>query len=141
MQRVGAVVGGEGNGGVILPALHYGRDGLVGTALVLQHLAETGQRLSEVRDALPAYAMGKHKLPLTPGFDAAGALGVDLQLGDRAAAVIAHDHHRRASGGLEVGVVGHRCLLSSASRVPGRRRGHAPLSTEDYRSAIPPARR
>ena len=74
MQRVGAVIGGEGNGGVILPGLHYGRDALVGTAIVLQHLAETGRRLSEVRDALPAYAIAKHKVVLTPGMDARALL-------------------------------------------------------------------
>ena len=64
MQDVGAVLGGEGNGGVILPDLHYGRDALVGTAMVLQHLAATGQALSDVRQGLPAYAIAKHKLPL-----------------------------------------------------------------------------
>ena len=64
MQRVGAVVGGEGAGGVILPDLHYGRDALVGVALTLQHLAETGRWLSEVRAGYPAYHIAKHKLPL-----------------------------------------------------------------------------
>jgi phosphomannomutase len=64
MQEVGAILGGEGNGGVIVPDLHYGRDALVGTAFVLQHLAETGQTLAEVHDALPSYAMVKDKLPL-----------------------------------------------------------------------------
>jgi phosphomannomutase len=70
MQEVGAVLGGEGNGGVILPDLHYGRDALVGTALVLQHLAETGLSLSEVRAGYPAYHIAKHKLPLADGLDA-----------------------------------------------------------------------
>ena len=69
MQEAGAVIGGEGNGGVILPALHYGRDALVGVALVLQHLAETGRSLSEVRDSYPTYAIAKHKLPLREGMD------------------------------------------------------------------------
>ena len=69
MQRVGAVVGGEGAGGVILPDLHYGRDALVGVALTLQHLAETGASLSEVRASYPAYHIAKHKLPLD-GLDA-----------------------------------------------------------------------
>jgi phosphomannomutase len=73
MRAVGAVLGGEGNGGVILPALHYGRDALVGTAMVLQHLAETGQSLSEVRASLPQYHIAKHKLPLD-GLDAKAAL-------------------------------------------------------------------
>lgn len=73
MQAVGAVLGGEGNGGVILPDLHYGRDALVGAAMVLQHLAETGQALSDVRAGLPTYAIAKHKLPLD-GRDAKGLL-------------------------------------------------------------------
>ena len=64
MQEVGAVLGGEGNGGVILPELHYGRDALVGTAMILQHLAATKQTLSDVRQSLPAYAIAKHKMPL-----------------------------------------------------------------------------
>ncbi len=69
MQAHGAVLGGEGNGGVILPDLHYGRDALAGTALVLQHLAETGRSLSEVRASLPRYHIAKHKLPLADGLD------------------------------------------------------------------------
>ena len=73
MQQAGAVIGGEGNGGVILPALHYGRDALVGVALVLQFLAETGRSLSEVRAGYPSYAIAKHKVALTDGMDA-GAL-------------------------------------------------------------------
>ena len=75
MQRVGAVIGGEGNGGVIVPGLHYGRDALVGVAIVLQHLAETGQSLSEVREGLPVYAIAKHKVQLTDGMDARALLG------------------------------------------------------------------
>ena len=74
MQRVGAVIGGEGNGGVIVPGLHYGRDALVGVAFVLQHLAETGLSLSDYRDTLPAYAIAKHKVDLTPGLDARALL-------------------------------------------------------------------
>ena len=74
MQRVGAVIGGEGNGGVIVPGLHYGRDALVGVALVLQHLAETGKSLSEVRAGLPAYAIAKHKIALTDSLDARALL-------------------------------------------------------------------
>jgi phosphomannomutase len=64
MQSVGATLGGEGNGGVILPDLHYGRDALVGVAIVLQHLANTGQKLSELRATLPTYTIGKHKLSI-----------------------------------------------------------------------------
>jgi phosphomannomutase len=69
MQAAGAVIGGEGNGGVILPALHYGRDALVGTAMLLQHLAETGQSLSEVRAGLPEYHIAKHKVALRDGME------------------------------------------------------------------------
>ena len=64
MQEVDAVLGGEGNGGVILPDLHYGRDALVGVAMTLQHLANEGTSLSEVRSALPTYVISKNKLPL-----------------------------------------------------------------------------
>ncbi|MDT0630522.1 phosphoglucosamine mutase [Rubrivirga litoralis] len=70
MQANDAVIGGEGNGGVILPDLHYGRDALAGVALVLQHLAETGQSLSDVRAGLPDYAIAKHKVQLTDDMDA-----------------------------------------------------------------------
>ena len=77
MQAAGAVIGGEGNGGVILPALHHGRDALVGVALVLQHLAETGQSLSQVAADLPVYHIAKHKVQLTDGMDA-GALLASL---------------------------------------------------------------
>jgi phosphomannomutase len=64
MRDVDAILGGEGNGGVILPDLHYGRDALVGTALVLQHLAETETPLSALHDDLPHYAMVKDKRDL-----------------------------------------------------------------------------
>ncbi|NBC17253.1 MAG: phosphoglucosamine mutase [Bacteroidetes bacterium] len=79
MQAVGAVLGGEGNGGVILPDLHYGRDALVGAAMVLQHLADTGAALSEVHADLPSYVMAKKKLPLD-GLDAEAVL---TQLAER----------------------------------------------------------
>ena len=64
MHETGAVLGGEGNGGVIVPDLHYGRDALAGTAFVLQHLANSGRPLSDHHDDLPHYAMVKDKLPL-----------------------------------------------------------------------------
>jgi len=64
MHETDAVLGGEGNGGVIVPDLHYGRDALAGTALILQHLAETARPLSALHDALPHYAMVKDQLPL-----------------------------------------------------------------------------
>ena len=69
MKEVGAVIGGEGNGGVIYPALHYGRDALVGIALFLTHLAKTGKRISELRRGYPQYYMSKNKITLAPGLD------------------------------------------------------------------------
>lgn len=70
MKRVGAVIGGEGNGGVIYPALHYGRDGLVGIALVLSHLARSGRSLSELKAGFPQYAMVKTKMTFPNDVDA-----------------------------------------------------------------------
>lgn len=64
MQEVNAVLGGEGNGGVILPELHYGRDALVGVAMVLQHLANEKAQLSEIRRSLPSYTIVKSKTPI-----------------------------------------------------------------------------
>ncbi len=64
MKALGATLGGEGNGGVILPDLHYGRDGLIGTAFVLQHLANTGKSLSEIVDDLPSYQIVKQKISI-----------------------------------------------------------------------------
>jgi phosphomannomutase len=64
-----AVIGGEGNGGVIYPGLHYGRDALVGIALFLSHLAKSGLKCSELRQQYPAYFMAKKKLSLAPGTD------------------------------------------------------------------------
>jgi phosphomannomutase len=69
MKEVGAVIGGEGNGGVIYPALHYGRDALVGTALFLTQLAEKRIKCSELRTTYPAYFMSKNKKQLTPEMD------------------------------------------------------------------------
>ena len=66
MKEVGAVIGGEGNGGVIYPAIHYGRDALVGTALFLTQLAEKRIKCSELRATYPAYFMSKNKKQLTP---------------------------------------------------------------------------
>ncbi|HMQ88690.1 MAG TPA: phosphoglucosamine mutase, partial [Flavilitoribacter sp.] len=74
MKAVGAVIGGEGNGGVILPDLHYGRDALAGVALILGHLAEQGVTLSELKKRYPAYAMIKDKVELTPDLDVDGLL-------------------------------------------------------------------
>lgn len=64
MQANGSVIGGEGNGGVILPELHYGRDGVLAVALILQLLAETGKTLSELVATIPSYHMEKIKIPI-----------------------------------------------------------------------------
>jgi phosphomannomutase len=64
MRELGAVIGGEGSGGVILPAVHLGRDAIVGIALVLQHLAESNTTLSGLKSSLPQYAIAKGKLEL-----------------------------------------------------------------------------
>lgn len=74
MKATGAVIGGEGNGGIILPDLHYGRDALVGVALVLSHLAVSGKSLSQLRAGYPAYFMAKEKIQLTPDTDVDGLL-------------------------------------------------------------------
>lgn len=66
MKEKGAKIGGEGNGGVIFPDLHYGRDALVGVALFLTHLAKKGKTVSELRAEYPAYFMSKNKIQLTP---------------------------------------------------------------------------
>lgn len=66
MKEVGAVIGGEGNGGVIYPELHYGRDALVGTALFLTQLAEKQMKCSELKKTYPEYFMSKNKISLTP---------------------------------------------------------------------------
>jgi phosphomannomutase len=64
MKEVHAVIGGEGSGGVIYPALHYGRDALVGIALILQFLMESGKSLSRIKKSLPQYFIAKKKLEL-----------------------------------------------------------------------------
>jgi phosphomannomutase len=69
MKATNSVLGGEGNGGIILPELHYGRDALVGIALGLTHLAKTGKTMSELKASYPQYFMGKQKIELTPGLD------------------------------------------------------------------------
>ncbi|SFC61193.1 phosphomannomutase [Parapedobacter composti] len=74
MKAVDAVIGGEGNGGVIYPALHYGRDALVGIALFLTHLARSGKSISALRADYPPYFMSKNKITLTPGMDIDGLL-------------------------------------------------------------------
>ncbi|WDF67229.1 phosphoglucosamine mutase [Sphingobacterium oryzagri] len=69
MKEVNAVIGGEGNGGVIYPESHYGRDALVGVAIFLSHLAKLGKKASAYRAALPQYFMSKNKITLTPELD------------------------------------------------------------------------
>lgn len=67
MKEVGAVIGGEGNGGIIVPALHYGRDSLAGIALFLTHFVRLGKKMSEMRASYPHYEMAKNKVQLKPG--------------------------------------------------------------------------
>jgi phosphomannomutase len=69
MKATNAVIGGEGNGGIIYPELHYGRDALVGIALFLTHLAKTGMKCSELRASYPNYEISKNKIELTPTID------------------------------------------------------------------------
>ncbi len=69
MKETNAIIGGEGNGGIIFPELHYGRDSLIGTALFLTHLAEKDISVSALRDTYPDYFMSKNKIELTPEID------------------------------------------------------------------------
>ena len=69
MKEVNAVIGGEGNGGVIYPECHYGRDALVGIALFLSSLAHKGCKVSELRAELPDYYIAKNRIDLTPTTD------------------------------------------------------------------------
>lgn len=73
MKEIGAIIGGEGSGGVILPDVHYGRDALVGIAIILQYLLEFGKPLSALKASLPQYTITKHKIEL-------GALNADIVL-------------------------------------------------------------
>ena len=69
MKATNAVIGGEGNGGVIYPASHYGRDALVGIALFLTHLAKKKMKTSELKASYPPYFISKQKVQLTPEID------------------------------------------------------------------------
>ncbi len=69
MKETGAVIGGEGNGGVIYPEAHYGRDALVGVALFLTLLAKSGKKVSELKKTYPPYEIAKNKVELTPEID------------------------------------------------------------------------
>ncbi len=74
MKATNAVIGGEGNGGIIYPESHYGRDALVGTALFLMLMAERGGTVAELRSSYPSYFMSKKKIQLTPDLDVDGLL-------------------------------------------------------------------
>jgi phosphomannomutase len=76
MKEVNATIGGEGNGGIIDPRLHYGRDSLIGLALVLSHLATSGKTINELRDGYSHYEMVKDKIDLDPELDLREALSV-----------------------------------------------------------------
>ena len=69
MKETKAVIGGEGNGGIIYPDLHYGRDSLVGIALFLSHLAHKKITVSALRNSYPTYTISKNKIELTPSID------------------------------------------------------------------------
>ena len=69
MKATNAVIGGEGNGGVIYPELHYGRDALVGIALFLTFMAKSGKKCSEIRSQYPAYTISKNKIELQPNMN------------------------------------------------------------------------
>jgi phosphomannomutase len=69
MKEVQAVIGGEGNGGIIVPDLHYGRDALIGIALFLSHLAKSKKKISKMKNGYPQYFVSKNKVELTPGMD------------------------------------------------------------------------
>ncbi len=69
MKAVNAVIGGEGNGGIIVPDLHYGRDALIGIALFLTHLANSGKSIKQLRNTYPGYFISKNKITLQKGID------------------------------------------------------------------------
>ncbi len=69
MKEVNAVIGGEGNGGIIVPDFHYGRDALIGIALILTHLAQSGKSLKKIRISYPDYFISKNKIEMDNGVD------------------------------------------------------------------------
>lgn len=69
MKAKNAIIGGEGNGGIIFPELHYGRDALIGIALILTHMAKTGKSAKQLRNSYPNYHISKNKIELTPEID------------------------------------------------------------------------
>ena len=74
MKKNKVIIGGEGNGGIIYPSSHYGRDSLVGVALFLSHLAQMKVSCKTLRDSYPSYFMSKNKIELTPQIDVDGIL-------------------------------------------------------------------
>ncbi|MEO0333316.1 MAG: phosphoglucosamine mutase, partial [Bacteroidota bacterium] len=74
MKETDAIIGGEGNGGVIFPKLHYGRDALVGIALFLSHLAKFGKSIAQLKSKYPQYHISKNKIELTPDIDMTSVL-------------------------------------------------------------------
>ncbi len=91
MKAQNAVIGGEGNGGVIFPDLHYGRDALIGIALILTHMAKTGKSAKTLRESYPSYHISKNKIELTPEID------VDLIL-EKMEAKYAHENVNTVDG-------------------------------------------
>ncbi|MEE4115687.1 MAG: phosphoglucosamine mutase [Marinilabiliaceae bacterium] len=84
MKEVNAVIGGEGNGGVIYPDLHYGRDALLGIALFLSHLARSGMKCSELKLKYPAYSISKNRIELPQGSDPDDLINrLSDEMGDR----------------------------------------------------------
>jgi len=84
MKKVDAVIGGEGNGGIIVPDLHYGRDALIGVALFLTHLAKAGTTMTALRATYPNYQMIKDRIDLTPDIDLIDLLSkVEQQFADQ----------------------------------------------------------
>ncbi len=79
MKEVNAVIGGEGNGGVIYPELHYGRDALVGVALFLTHLAKKGMKMSELKSTYPQYYISKNKVQLPPDTNLQALFEITMQ--------------------------------------------------------------
>jgi phosphomannomutase len=69
MKKTNAIIGGEGNGGIIYPSSHYGRDSMVGVALFLTYLANQNKTVAEIRASYPQYFMSKNKIELTPQID------------------------------------------------------------------------
>lgn len=88
MKATNAIIGGEGNGGVIYPELHYGRDALVGVALLLTMLAERKMKMSELRASYPPYFISKNKIELSPGLDVDAVLEKVRQQHDTPANVL-----------------------------------------------------